>query len=129
MPNASAVWMPLYCRDLLVDDAWLRLSPAQRGIFTALLCHQWIKKGTGLPADTFDCFLLSGAPGWIDEKDSEWQTFPLDALFPVDKKDQRRRNARCHSEWLTRVDRHTALSEAGKRGVEEREKRRQMGIK
>lgn len=114
-------WLPLYAADLLTDDKWLALSPAQRGIYIQLLAHQWLTQGKGFDDDEWALFLKSGAPGWLDEKDGEWTGFlaRIDILFPKDKQG-RRRNPRLQEEWNRSVQVRKAKSEGGKHGAEVR---------
>jgi len=83
--------MKLMVKDLLTDDKFLALSPAQKSFYVVLICHQWLAKGKGLTDDSTLLYLNSMAAGWEDEQGPEWQGFMsrLDQLFPKDKRGQR----------------------------------------
>lgn len=72
---------PLYAQDFLVGTTFM--TPAQRGGYVVLLCHQWVHGG--LPDNLESAALLSGISG-IDLA-LVWQKFACDS-------DGMRRNAR-----------------------------------
>jgi uncharacterized protein YdaU (DUF1376 family) len=108
-------WFPLYPQAFMGDPKVQLLDATAVGAYFLLLCCEWTE-GT-VPVDDAKLAKLS-------KSGEKWPEIRDDVLQFFQKTDAGYMNARLEEIRIEQEEKHSALSEAGRRGAEERERRR-----
>jgi uncharacterized protein YdaU (DUF1376 family) len=115
MMSKKLAWFPLFPQDFMGDPKVQLLDATTVGAYFLLLCCQWLEGG--LPDD--DAKLAS----W-SKSGERWPEIRDDVLQFFDKTAGGYVNARLEEIRAEQQERHSALSEGGRKGAAVRERRR-----